>query len=239
MTPVKRMKLVDLIADLCRLRTIIIDISVRDRDVSTRFLLTVVDATVDDLTARLYDGDGMKIIGVDPGLVSGALAIIEVTGTVPSLVDVIDIPTIGVGPKMRIDVIATHDFVTRHKPVLAVIERSGPMPRQGTASVFRYARACGSIEATITLSAIPVEFIEPRIWKKFFRIFGKDKERARQLALEKFPVQHSLFARKRDHNRAEACMLALFGVLSFSSATFPARASTGAQLGLNRTTDNL
>jgi crossover junction endodeoxyribonuclease RuvC len=41
---------------------------------------------------------------------------------------------------------------------------------------------------------------------------GKDKERARQLALEKFPGAHAALSRRRDHGRAEASLLALYGL---------------------------
>jgi crossover junction endodeoxyribonuclease RuvC len=154
----------------------------------------------------------MRILGVDPGL-TGGIAIVEVIdGAAPQLVDAIDVPVIGDKAKQRVDVIAVRNFIDAHRPALALIERSGAMPKQGTASIFRYARACGALEAAIALCALPVEIIEPSVWKRFFKLPGKDKERARQLALEKFPAAHAALARKRDHGRSEAALLALYGV---------------------------
>jgi hypothetical protein len=48
----------------------------------------------------------VKILGVDPGI-RGGLAILEIMeGAAPQLIDAIDVPTIGVGAKERVDVIA-------------------------------------------------------------------------------------------------------------------------------------
>ena len=85
------------------------------------------------------------------------------------------------------------------------------MPRQGASSGFKFGRATGAIEAAIALSGLPVEIVEPSVWKRALRLPGKDKEAARQRALELFPGAHSLLARKRDHGRAEAILIAMFG----------------------------
>jgi crossover junction endodeoxyribonuclease RuvC len=54
--------------------------------------------------------------------------------------------------------------------------------------------------------------VEPPKWKRSFHLHGKDKEGARQLALQRFPSAHALLARKKDHQRAEAALIALFEV---------------------------
>jgi hypothetical protein len=56
-----------------------------------------------------------------------------------------------------------------------------------------------------------MEIVEPSAWKKYWHLPGKDKEAARQRALPLFPAAHTLLARKRDHGRAEAALLALYG----------------------------
>jgi uncharacterized protein YbjT (DUF2867 family) len=90
-----------------------------------------------------------------------------------------------------------------------LIERAGSMPKQGIASTFKYARAVGSLETVIACSDIPYSFVEPSTWKKFFGLRGKDEESARQKAIATFPAAHGLFGRKKDHQRAEAALLAL------------------------------
>jgi hypothetical protein len=51
--------------------------------------------------------------------------------------------------------------------------------------------------------------VEPSGWKKFHQLRGGDKEGGRQRALMLFPAAHTLLARKKDHGRAEACLIAL------------------------------
>jgi crossover junction endodeoxyribonuclease RuvC len=151
----------------------------------------------------------VKILGIDPGL-SGALAVVEFNdGAAPRLLDTTDMPLIGSGRKVRIDVIAVAEWIGKHAPANAFIERAGSMPRQGVASTFVYARAVGAVEAVVSLCRIPLTLIEPSVWKRKLHLAGKDKEAARHRALELFPDQHALFARKRDHNRAEAALIVI------------------------------
>ena len=153
----------------------------------------------------------MRVLGVDPGI-SGGLAVVEITdGGAPVLVECVDIPAIGSGAKERVDVAAIRNFVDRHAPIRALIERAQAMPKQGASSGFKYGRAVGAIEATIALCSIPVEIVEPTAWKRFWKLPGKDKEGARQKALQLFPTAHAALARKKDHGRAEASLIALYG----------------------------
>ena len=101
---------------------------------------------------------------------------------------------------------------TDTSPAYALIERAGAMPGQGSSSGFKYGRAVGAIEAAIALCSIPMEIVEPSVWKRFYKLPGKDKEAARQRAIAMFPNQHGLLARKRDHGRAESALIAVFGL---------------------------
>jgi len=75
---------------------------------------------------------GLKILGIAPGAVSGGCAIVMINdGTAPQLVDAIDLPTIGVKAKQRVDVLALRAWLQQHKPDRAVIERGQAMPKQG------------------------------------------------------------------------------------------------------------
>lgn len=159
----------------------------------------------------------MRILGGDSGI-HGGLAIVEVVdGSAPQLIDAVDVPTIGTGAKERVNVSLLHGWLKKHKPEHALIERGGAMPHQGIASTFKFARAVGSLETVVACCDIPYSIIEPSVWKKFHRLPGKDKEAARQRALQLFPTAASLFSRKKDHQRAEAALIALTpmpGILS-------------------------
>jgi crossover junction endodeoxyribonuclease RuvC len=151
----------------------------------------------------------MRLLGIDPGVHGGA-AIIEITdGAPPQLVDAIDIPTVGTGAKERVDVLALRTWIQTHHPDRAGIERGQAMPKQGASSGFKYGRACGALEAVLACCEVPLELVEPSVWKWARHLQGGDKEGARQLALQMFPAAHALLARKRDHQRAEAALVAL------------------------------
>jgi crossover junction endodeoxyribonuclease RuvC len=154
----------------------------------------------------------MNFLGVDPGIRGGlAIIAIDANGAAPRLVDATDIPVVGVGAKERVDVLAIRDWIVQHAPQHALIERAQAMPKQGASSGFKYGRAVGAIEAVITCCAIPLTIVEPSIWKKFHALRGGDKEAGRQRALQLFPAAHALLARKKDHGRAEAALIALAG----------------------------
>jgi crossover junction endodeoxyribonuclease RuvC len=162
----------------------------------------------------------VKVLGVDPG-VRGGLAIVSIANggdgavaAVPSIIDAIDIPVTGTGAKERVDVLAIRDWIADHGPELALIERAQALPRQGSSSGFKYGRAVGAIEAAIALCGVPLTIVEPSAWKRFWRLPGKDKELSRQRALQLFPAAHALLAHKKDHGRAEAMLVALFGARS-------------------------
>jgi Holliday junction resolvasome RuvABC endonuclease subunit len=151
----------------------------------------------------------VKILGIDPG-VHGGMAIVSFDdGAAPQLVSATDIPTVGIKAAERVDVLAVRTWIETHRPDQAVIERGMALPKQGASSGFKYGRACGALEAVIALCGIPVRIVEPTQWKKFHGLRGKDKEAARALAIQKFPAAHALFARKKDHQRAEAALIAL------------------------------
>jgi crossover junction endodeoxyribonuclease RuvC len=52
--------------------------------------------------------------------------------------------------------------------------------------------------------------VSPAVWKKHFKL-PADKEASRALALPLFPATAEHFARKKDHGRAEAALIARYG----------------------------
>jgi crossover junction endodeoxyribonuclease RuvC len=146
------------------------------------------------------------VVGVDPGLV-GALAAVEAA----RLLDVIDVPCVGVKGGQRVGALAIRNWIRQHAPVHCYIERAQGFPQQGRSSIFKFGRATGAIEAVLACCEIPLTVVEPAAWKRFHHLYGKDKEGSRQRALQLFPAAHSLLAHRKDHNRAEALLLATYG----------------------------
>ena len=147
-----------------------------------------------------------RYLGIDPGL-SGALAVVETINGLPVLVDAIDMPATGSGAKARVDILAAAEWIAKHAPSMAFVERAQAYPGQGASSGFSYGRAVGAIEATVALCQIPMILVEASGWKRQLHLLGKDKETARQRALQLFPSQHALLALKRQHGRAEAALI--------------------------------
>jgi Holliday junction resolvasome RuvABC endonuclease subunit len=183
----------------------------------TRLIATTEpgDLVVDPAAGRgrqncTREDPALKILGVDPGI-HGACALVEVNGDACHVVDAIDIPTIGSKAKERLNVHTVQEWILQHAPHRAFIERGQALPRQGASSGYKFGRAVGALEAVIALCAIPFEIVEPSVWKRALRLKGKDKELSRQRALELFPRTQRLLARRKDHQRAEAMLLAYYG----------------------------
>jgi hypothetical protein len=81
---------------------------------------------------------------------------------------------------------------------MACIERAQAYPGQGASSGFSYGRTVVAIEATVALCQIPMILVEASGWKRRLHLPGKDKEAARQRALQLFPSQHAPLTRKKD-----------------------------------------
>ena len=64
----------------------------------------------------------------------------------------------------------------------------------------------------MALAGVPTHHVRPADWKRHFKLPGgpEGKEASRALALRMFPASAERFARKMDHNGAEAALLALY-----------------------------
>lgn len=165
----------------------------------------------------------MLILGIDPGL-NGAFALLD-DGR---LVNVDDLPTMGVGAKRQLNGGALADALRSRGVGLAVVEQVGSMPGQGIASTFRFGLAVGQILGVLQGLDIPIIRAAPVSWKRSFNL-GSDKEHSRATAINLFPAQRGRFARKLDHGRAEAALIALWGHRTrYTTATADRGAGAGA-----------
>jgi crossover junction endodeoxyribonuclease RuvC len=143
------------------------------------------------------------IMGCDPGI-SGSIAFYWPEA--PWRVIAEDIPAL-VG---RIDAVTVADRIAQMKPDMAVIEGVGAMPGQGVSSTFKFGVAYGTLLGIIATLHIPLHIVSPAVWKKKYGL-SRDKEKSRALALRLFPDCAHQFARKRDHNKCEAALIARYG----------------------------
>jgi crossover junction endodeoxyribonuclease RuvC len=148
------------------------------------------------------------ILAIDPGL-EGACAVVNAEC---DLIACFDLPVTGDGAQRRIDAATLADLIRQHTPyAFAIVEQASSRPGQGASSTFRYGRGYGTILGVIGALAIPVRHVTPAKWK---RALGLDNEgeTARARAIETWPHQADLFTRKKDHHRAEAALLGLYGL---------------------------
>lgn len=139
----------------------------------------------------------VRVLGVDPGL-SGAVAVLEDD----ELVAVADIEA----ADGRVIVAPLRAFLVEWRPELAVIERVGPMPKQGISTTWKFARAYGCVEGVIEASQIPCFEITPAVWKRRVGVTA-DKASSRAEACRRWPSRAGWFARVKDAGRAEAALM--------------------------------
>lgn len=158
----------------------------------------------DDKTAT----EPSRIIGVDPG-VNGALALLE-DG---ALVDVADMPCTITNRsdgriRRRVDAAGLSQILARWQPRLALVEMVHASPGMGVGSAFSFGHTAGTIEATLTLAGCDVRQTHPSAWKRAMGV-PADKAETVASATDLFGAAH--WPRKKDHGRAEAALIALYG----------------------------
>ena len=149
------------------------------------------------------------IIGIDPGI-TGALARISQSGCAY----LYDMPIMAKGKgsskvKNQINAAELSDILEGWQPHIVYVERISAMPGQGVSSMFSMGDSFGVIRGVCAALRIPIEFITPRQWKKYFGL-PSDKEICRAKAIELYPRLNGL-GKKKDHNKAEALLIARYG----------------------------
>lgn len=151
------------------------------------------------------------ILAIDPGA-HGALAFFDADNGV---LDIVDMPIVAVkrGTKTKNEISAQMlaSIVRARRVDRAVLEKVGAMPGQGVSSMFAFGRGVGAIEGVLAALQIPVDYVTPQTWQKAVNMrAGKDGARAR--AAEIFPAYAQQFARAKDDGRADAALIAWWGV---------------------------
>lgn len=154
----------------------------------------------------------MKLLAIDPGM-SGAAVVYGPQFSVASGLrwQMIDLPVVGDGAQRRINVTALRDFIVQWTPDHAFVESASTMPQNGVVQSFRFGRTVGAIDAVIACCGVPITYVTPQRWKKHHGLRGSNKEQSRARALQLAPELSRSLARKMDHGRAEAALIAIYG----------------------------
>ena len=155
----------------------------------------------------------MLIIGIDPGI-SGSICFLD-NG---KILDVIEMPIMADGKKNKKQVNGSQVYneITKRikqfekNQIRVVIEHVSAMPGQGVTSMFNFGQSFGILKGICTAMQLPMYFVRPTKWKKYFNLLNSEKDASRTRAIEIFPYFSSQLSRKKDSNKADAILIASF-----------------------------
>jgi crossover junction endodeoxyribonuclease RuvC len=91
-----------------------------------------------------------------------------------------------------------------------VIEQVSAMPGQGVTSMFNFGQSFGILKGICSAMQLPMFFVRPAKWKKYFNLINSQKDASRTRAIEIFPYFSTQLSRKKDSNKADAILIASF-----------------------------
>ena len=155
----------------------------------------------------------MLIIGIDPGI-SGSICFLE-DGIIK---DVLEMPTMTEGKKNKKQVNGSQIYneisfrikTYEKKNIKVVIEQVSAMPGQGVTSMFNFGQSFGILKGICSAMQLPIYFVRPAKWKKYFNLINSVKDASRTRAIEIFPYFSSNLSKKKDSNKADAILIASY-----------------------------
>ena len=154
----------------------------------------------------------MLIIGIDPGI-SGSICFFEEG----KILDVVEMPIMIDGKKNKRQVNGAQIYneilkrINRsQKDVRVVIEQVSAMPGQGVTSMFNFGQSFGILKGICSAMQLPMFFVRPIKWKKYFNLINSQKDASRTRAIEIFPYFSTQLSKKKDSNKADAILIASF-----------------------------
>ena len=154
----------------------------------------------------------MLIIGIDPGI-SGSICFFE-DG---KILEVIEMPVMTEGKKNKKQVNGAqiyNEFLKKinrkDDEIRVVIEQVSAMPGQGVTSMFNFGQSFGILKGICSAMQLPMFFVRPAKWKKYFNLINSQKDASRTRAIEIFPYFSTQLSKKKDSNKADAILIASF-----------------------------
>ena len=155
----------------------------------------------------------MLIIGIDPGL-SGSICFMKEG----KILDVIEMPTMTDGKKNKKQVNGSqiyNEILKRvnkleKNDIRVIVEQVSAMPGQGVTSMFNFGQSFGILKGICSAMQLPIYFVRPAKWKKYFNLINSEKDASRTRAIEIFPYFSSQLSKKKDANKADAILIASF-----------------------------
>ena len=155
----------------------------------------------------------MLIIGVDPGIYGSICFLLD-----GKILEVLEMPTMAEGKKNKKQINGSQIFneISRvikkiqNQEVRVVIEQVSAMPGQGVTSMFNFGQSFGILKGICSAMKLPMYFVRPAKWKKYFNLINSEKDASRTKAIEIFPYFSQELSKKKDANKADAILIASF-----------------------------
>ena len=152
----------------------------------------------------------MRIIGIDPGL-SGAIAVFDNN----KVLKIYDMPVMAEGKKNKRQLNSAQlvniikENIKNYEEINVVVEQVNAMPGQGVTSMFNFGQTFGAIKGVCAALNLPIFFIRPSKWKKYFELINSSKDSSRTKAIEMYPSIANQLS-KKDVNKSDAILIARF-----------------------------
>ncbi len=153
----------------------------------------------------------MIIVGIDPGL-SGAIAILENN----KVLKLFDMPVMAEGKKNKKQLNSAQlvniikDNIGSAEHIAVVVEQVNAMPGQGVTSMFNFGQTFGAIKGVCAALKLPIFFVRPSKWKKYFELINSSKDSSRTKVIEMYPSLSNQLSKKKDVNKSDAILIARF-----------------------------
>ena len=159
----------------------------------------------------------MLIFGIDPGI-SGAICALKEG----NITEIYEMPTMIDGKKNKRQVngaevaniflkeINNQDSNEKGDTAKVVVEHVTAMPGQGVTSMFNFGQSFGVVKGICAALKLPIYFVRPVKWKKYFNLIGTNKDASRTKVIEIFPHISSKIPRKKDSNKADSILIAKY-----------------------------
>ena len=162
----------------------------------------------------------MLIIAIDPGI-SGSLCFFKEG----KIIDIVEMPNMASGKKNKRQVNGAQIYNEislriknfKQEDIKVVIEQVSAMPGQGVASMFNFGQSFGVLKGICSAMQLPMYFVRPAKWKKYFNLINTKKDASRSKAIEIFPYISAQLSKKKDSNKADAILLASFFFETYKS----------------------
>ena len=162
----------------------------------------------------------MLIIAIDPGI-SGSLCFFEEG----KIIDIVEMPNMAAGKKNKRQVNGAQIYNEislriknfQKEDIKVVIEQVSAMPGQGVTSMFNFGQSFGVLKGVCSAMQLPMYFVRPAKWKKYFNLINSKKDASRTKAIEIFPYISAQLSKKKDSNKADAILLASFFFETYQS----------------------